>query len=758
MASYSAYRRRSHLASNEELVYESVQSQESDRDEFTFSEPSRRRLPSCQKQHLTSCQPARTEEKSTSGIKHSRPSLSAGVQRGEWTSSSDEEEVNMGPVQSEQLYRHRQPQEDSLPRGASSRSKCRPSADCKPMAKPPLKPKPTICRASSQLSGSRSGFEHTLCPSVSKVSQRRPTPVTTNTKVSDLRATASDHASTQSSLVSGVRHLARPQIASDSPGHRRPSLSTQNKTSSTVRSPSQPPDMRTRRLPRSPYSPSSQDCSHAKRPIPCSDPKQWDRIAHPGRTTSRTIPDAPISPSPRSVFDTVKKAAMPIVGRVCDSVSQQCVLPSNVSPGSLLVFDRAHGLYEHWAVYVGGGKVAHLTGGDMTHRPSLGQMVGCVAFGSTSPVICVSDIHEVAKGCVAVRIDDNQHEAYLGEPYPPQAVVQRALSQVGCNGYHVAVNNCEHYATWCKYGKGYSAQSDSDFKPLPLSCPSAVRRAECDKETQGHLATQRFDWVLVFSQQPSSDDGTHCSSRGAAQDLSINQSEALPEGTLRQAHSNDSSEIGTLGASNSSWLLVNRRSSCGKGTCGGRENAECEFLHVERSLEDSMKKVAAVVKTLRDRDRCPTKIIVQGGQIVLLHKPQRSSTPGTKFTCSSSLAAFKSVCRKNYRSTHRNVIVSVAFFCGYWLALWQRDRSAEDQSILLGKTFPLSSIKRRWQAGYTITTMAGGDHWIVVMDKRGTGPHGAQVIEFVHPGQPLPASAVKAHWRRGCILSHATGN
>ena len=47
--------------------------------------------------------------------------------------------------------------------------------------------------------------------------------------------------------------------------------------------------------------------------------------------------------------------------------------------------------------------------------------------------------------------------------FDPDTVVRRALSRVGEGGYHVALNNCEQLATWCKTGGHCSEQVKDAF-------------------------------------------------------------------------------------------------------------------------------------------------------------------------------------------------------------------------------------------------------------------------------------------------------
>ena len=41
-------------------------------------------------------------------------------------------------------------------------------------------------------------------------------------------------------------------------------------------------------------------------------------------------------------------------------------------------------------------------------------------------------------------------------PYLPSEIKERALSCVGKKGYDAIIRNCEHFATWCVYGKATS--------------------------------------------------------------------------------------------------------------------------------------------------------------------------------------------------------------------------------------------------------------------------------------------------------------
>ena len=48
---------------------------------------------------------------------------------------------------------------------------------------------------------------------------------------------------------------------------------------------------------------------------------------------------------------------------------------------------------------------------------------------------------------------------FSGSRYSPLDIRQRALSCVGNTNYNPLIRNCEHFATWCVYGKAESDNS-----------------------------------------------------------------------------------------------------------------------------------------------------------------------------------------------------------------------------------------------------------------------------------------------------------
>ena len=78
------------------------------------------------------------------------------------------------------------------------------------------------------------------------------------------------------------------------------------------------------------------------------------------------------------------------------------------------------GVTEHHGVYVGDGKVIHLTGKDAT--------------------IVKTDLYGFSDG-KEIRV--KQHSKN------PSMTLSRAYGKLGKKGYNLLTNNCEHFSNWC---------------------------------------------------------------------------------------------------------------------------------------------------------------------------------------------------------------------------------------------------------------------------------------------------------------------
>ncbi|XP_035698728.1 lecithin retinol acyltransferase-like [Branchiostoma floridae] len=108
--------------------------------------------------------------------------------------------------------------------------------------------------------------------------------------------------------------------------------------------------------------------------------------------------------------------------------------------GDLIEFPRKKfgGSVSHWAAYVGRGRVIHFTGEN-----------------KMSAKIQEDRFWDVVGDSVAII--NNYLDGEKDVP-PREKIVENARSKLGTTGYDAARNNCEHFATWCRYGVKWSQQ------------------------------------------------------------------------------------------------------------------------------------------------------------------------------------------------------------------------------------------------------------------------------------------------------------
>jgi hypothetical protein len=107
----------------------------------------------------------------------------------------------------------------------------------------------------------------------------------------------------------------------------------------------------------------------------------------------------------------------------------------HLAPGQHIATQRRG--YVHHGIYVGNGRVIHYPGLSWSFR--------------RAPVSETS-IDEFTGGRV-IWAETTFETSYTGEE-----VVRRAYLRVGEDRYRVVSNNCEHFCTWCMYGKSRSYQ------------------------------------------------------------------------------------------------------------------------------------------------------------------------------------------------------------------------------------------------------------------------------------------------------------
>ncbi len=109
-------------------------------------------------------------------------------------------------------------------------------------------------------------------------------------------------------------------------------------------------------------------------------------------------------------------------------------------PGDIIKAFR--GIYFHFGVYVGEGKVVHFcsTGGNELDPNSADIVETSFSCFSKGDWVCVDKLEEPL--------------------YDREEIVRRARSEIGTKfgTYNLLSNNCEHFANWCRCGKLVSHQ------------------------------------------------------------------------------------------------------------------------------------------------------------------------------------------------------------------------------------------------------------------------------------------------------------
>ena len=118
------------------------------------------------------------------------------------------------------------------------------------------------------------------------------------------------------------------------------------------------------------------------------------------------------------------------------------MIQPKILPGSILRVFR--GLYFHYGVYVGNGKVVHFCS------------TGDNELDSASADIIETSLSRFSKGDF-VSVDTQEKPLFEGEE-----IVRRARMSIGTKlgTYNLLSNNCEHFANWCRCGKLVSHQKN----------------------------------------------------------------------------------------------------------------------------------------------------------------------------------------------------------------------------------------------------------------------------------------------------------
>ncbi|CAF0718841.1 unnamed protein product [Adineta steineri] len=131
-------------------------------------------------------------------------------------------------------------------------------------------------------------------------------------------------------------------------------------------------------------------------------------------------------------------------------------------PGDMIQFHR--GGYEHWGIYIGNDKIIQVTVFDFGNAflnalASIHRTIHTVGKHTAYAKITEESFCEVLGDNGKARINNFKDNEW--RILPAVISVKRARDSLGKEGYNVLANNCEHFATWCRYGDRLSGQEEA---------------------------------------------------------------------------------------------------------------------------------------------------------------------------------------------------------------------------------------------------------------------------------------------------------
>lgn len=155
-----------------------------------------------------------------------------------------------------------------------------------------------------------------------------------------------------------------------------------------------------------------------------------------------------------------------VLGTACSPLppSKDVERGIELEAGDILAVSRKAGLYQHFAVYIGSHRVIHYAAehGDFSGRITIHEAPFEV-FRGDSTFVYVLDFPDKSgqptrRGFSSKTLEHEESPFFdlIREAdyhlYSPEETVARAKSRLGEEKYSLPVNNCEHFAIWCKTG------------------------------------------------------------------------------------------------------------------------------------------------------------------------------------------------------------------------------------------------------------------------------------------------------------------
>ena len=145
-----------------------------------------------------------------------------------------------------------------------------------------------------------------------------------------------------------------------------------------------------------------------------------------------------------------------------------------LQPGDVVgvVRKKSMNLYEHYAVYIGDGKVVHYSGTGNDFKGEIRVQLDTLKYflkDDENYFVLYFDKTFTSPRKIQVKTSFNWNDVNFDNQlcitngktykiYSDKETVERAFSRVGETKYNLLLNNCEHFAIWCKTGVSESYQ------------------------------------------------------------------------------------------------------------------------------------------------------------------------------------------------------------------------------------------------------------------------------------------------------------
>ena len=154
--------------------------------------------------------------------------------------------------------------------------------------------------------------------------------------------------------------------------------------------------------------------------------------------------------------------------------------------GDHIFVRRFGGVYSHHGIDCGGGKVIHYTGYTPLQSEVRETSIETFMNGGEVETRDYQEFEQLllAREGLTSSVSSRFHknlDRWKGLPgadggRSADAVVERASTRLGEATFDFAMNNCEHFATWCKTGLSGSAQIESMWRTI-VTPPNYFRYA-----------------------------------------------------------------------------------------------------------------------------------------------------------------------------------------------------------------------------------------------------------------------------------------